>query len=478
MSVSAWSPLLHGRHAVLMVLLTLGVGVHAVDVFIVATVLPSIVVDIGGATFYTWATMVYIVASILGTASGAFVRATQGLRRGYIAAVLVFLAGSVGCAVAPHMLMLLAARATQGLGGGVLVALSYGMVSALYPEDLRARVLSMISGVWGAAALLGPLVGGVFAELAWWRGAFWFSLPVAMLLIQLVWRALPVDDVQRAAPSIPILRLALLGLGVFCVACSGQVASQGMRLGLIGSAAVLVVYTFHLDGQADQRLFPSQSLALTTPVGTAIWIFFLFGVASSQMSVFLPLVLQVLHGVSPLGAGYFSAVRSLAWTAAALCCAGLQGRRAQVAVLLGPLVMTCGVVGHTLVIVPGPLWLLGGCVVLTGIGIGVCFAHLSSWTIALARAGEEELTASCIPTAQSLGLAFGAATAGVVANAAGLATGVSPAVITVVASWVYGLCMLAPVAIAMLALRLLWLHGKRAPLPALDMQVTPGTGRR
>jgi MFS family permease len=471
MSASAWSPLFHGRRAALTVLLTLGVGVHAVDVFIVATVLPSIVVDIGGTAFYTWATMVYIVASILGTASGAFVRATQGLRRGYIAAVLVFLVGSVGCAVAPHMLVLLAARATQGLGGGVMVALSYGMVSALYPEDLRARVLSTISGVWGVAALLGPLVGGVFAELGWWRGAFWFSLPVSMLLIRLVWRALPVDDGQRTAPSIPILRLALLGLGVLCVACSGQIASQGVRLGLIGSAAILVVFTFHRDGQAAQRLFPSQALALATPVGTAIWIFFLFGVAASQMSVFLPLVVQVLHGVSPLGAGYVSAIRSLAWTAAALCCAGLQGRRVQVAVLLGPWLMTCGAVGQALVIVHGPLLLLVGFVVLTGLGIGACFAHLSSWTIAMARPGEEELTASCIPTAQSLGLAFGAATAGAIANAAGLAAGVSPAVIAVVATWVYGLCILAPAAIVMLALRLLWLHSKRPPLPARDMHV-------
>jgi MFS family permease len=451
------------------------VGVHAVDVFIVATILPSIVMDIGGAAFYTWATMVYIVASILGTASGAFVRATHGLRRGYIIGVLVFLVGSVGCAVAPHILVLLAARATQGLGGGVLVALSYGMVSALYPEELHARVLSTMSGVWGVAALLGPLVGGVFAELGWWRGAFWFSLPVSMLLIQLVWRALPVDAVQRAAPSIPIFRLALLGLGVLCVASSGQLASQGVRLGLIGSAAGLVMCTFHLDSQAAQRLFPSQSLALTTPVGTAIWMFFLFGAAASQMSVFLPLVVQVLHGVSPLGAGYFSAMRSLAWTAAALCCAGLQGHRVQVAVLLGPLLMTCGAVGQALVIVPGPLWLLGGFVALTGVGIGVCFAHLSSWTIAMARPGERELTASCIPTAQSLGLAFGAATAGAVANAAGLTTGVSPAVIAAVATWVYGWCILAPAVIAALALRLLWLGGKRRPGTALDRHITTGT---
>jgi MFS family permease len=342
----------------------------------------------------------------------------------------------------------------------VLVALSYGMVSALYPAELRTRVLSTISGVWGAAALLGPLLGGVFAELGWWRGAFWFSLPVALLLMQLVRRALSVDDLRRAAPPMPLLRLALLGSGVLGVASSGQVASLGLRLLLISSAALLVVLTFRLDARASQRLFPSQPLALTTPVGTAIWIFFLFGVISSQMSVFLPLVVQVLHGVSPLEAGYVAAIRSLAWTAAALCSAGLQGRKVHLAVVLGPLVMMAGSVGQALLIVDGTLLLLGVCIMLTGIGTGVCFAHLSGWTIAMARSGEEDLTASCIPTAQSLGLAFGAATAGVIANAAGLAADVSPGVIAAVATWVYGLSIVAPAALAVLALRLLWLRGQ------------------
>jgi MFS family permease len=207
-------------------------------------------------------------------------------------------------------------------------------------------------------------------------------------------------------------------------------------------------------------------------VGTAIWIFFLFGIISSQMSVFLPLVVQVLHGVSPLGAGYVAALRSLAWTAAALCSAGLQDRRVQIAIGLGPLVITAGAVGQALVIVHGPLLPLGVYIALTGIGTGVCFAHLSSWTIAMARAGEEDLTASCIPTAQSLGLAFGAATAGVVANVAGLATGVAPTVLATVATWVYGLSIVAPAALTILALRLLWLQGKWSTRPTPDVRVT------
>jgi MFS family permease len=156
MPASSWSMLLQGHRAAQTLLLTLAVGVPATSVFVVATILPSIVADIGGAAFYTWSTMLYTVASVLGTASGGFIKATLGLRRGYMACALVFLVGSMGCAIAPHMLVLLSARTIQGGGGGALIALSWGMVGALYPEDLRPRVLSTISGVWGARHSWGP----------------------------------------------------------------------------------------------------------------------------------------------------------------------------------------------------------------------------------------------------------------------------------------------------------------------------------
>jgi hypothetical protein len=301
-------------------------------------------------------------------------------------------------------------------------------------------------------------VGGVFAELGWWRGAFWVIVPVIMLVLYLVWHSLPSDDPTGKAPHVPLLRLALLGLGMLCVAWSGHVTPLGLRLVLLGSASAWVGLTFRCDAGAAHRLFPSQPLALTTPVGTGFWIVFLFGLMASQISVFLPLVLQILHGVSPLGAGYFAVLRSLAWTAAALGSAGLEGWQVRLATLLGPLVVTCGVVGQAVVVVDGALLLLGGCAVLTGVGQGLCFAHLNSWTIAAARPGEEDRTASWIPMAQQLGNAFGAAATGVVANAAGLAAGVSVSTVTAVATWVYGLSIVAPALIALLTLRVLWFH--------------------
>jgi hypothetical protein len=97
-------------------------------------------------------------------------------------------------------------------------------------------------------------------------------------------------------------------------------------------------------------------------------------------------------------------------------------------------------------------------VALIGAGIGFCFAHISSWSIAAARPGESILTASSIPTIQSLGIAFGAAIAGLVANTAGLATDISLATITAAATWVYRLGIIAPCVLAVLAWRLVWLQ--------------------
>lgn len=110
-------------------------------------------------------------------------------------------------------------------------------------------------------------------------------------------------------------------------------------------------------------------------------IVFLFGVTSSQISVFLPLVVQILPGVSPLVAGYFYVLRALAWTVAALGSAGLEGQRVRPATLLGPLVVTGGVAGQAVVVVDGSLFLLGGFAVLTGVGYGLCYTHLSRDTV-------------------------------------------------------------------------------------------------
>ena len=450
-----------GPHLPYTLILTLGIGVHAIGIHLLATVLPSVVADIGGATFYTWATMLYTVASIIGTACGGLLRATLDLRRGYLLGVLVVLVGWGGCAVAPHIAVLLIARAIQGFGSGLLVALAYSMVSEFYAETLRARILSAISGIWGVAALVGPLVGGLFATGGWWRGAFWVAIPVLLLLGGLAWRVLPAVAAHQVEGEFPSLRLALLGTGVLGVAASGHVASALWQLLLLGAAAALVGCSFRLDSRAAMRLFPSRPMSLGTPIGTAFWMFFLFGTTTSLITVFMPLFLSVLHGVSLLGAGYINALLSMSWTLLALGSAGLRDRQVRYAIVFGPLLMVSGAVGLRAFVVEGPLPILGLFVALTGAGIGLCFAHIGSWTMAAAPPGEGAVTAASIPMIQSLGIAFGAALAGMVANTAGLAQGLLPATVASAAVWVYQLSITPPLAMAILSGRLLWWRRRR-----------------
>ena len=88
------------------------------------------------------------------------------------AAAMLYMLGCLVSALSPDMLFMLAGRLAQGLGGGGLVAISFVGVVRLFPRELVPRAVAALSLVWGVSAFSGPLVGGLFAELQFWRGAF------------------------------------------------------------------------------------------------------------------------------------------------------------------------------------------------------------------------------------------------------------------------------------------------------------------
>ncbi|MFP6744865.1 MAG: MFS transporter [Alphaproteobacteria bacterium] len=375
-----------------------------------------------------------MVASIVGAASSAPIKAGLGLRRCYFLAALGFLVGSAICAVAPDMLVLLIGRVVKGLGGGLLIATNMMLVREVYPDDIRTRALSNLSAMWGIAAMVGPMIGGIFAEFGGWRGAFWFSVPLIILFSATAWRRLPSTIAAALVPRFPIYRLAMFGSGVMCVALAGNTDGHGARLALIVTAVALVALTFRRDHGARDRFFPTRPLSLFRPVGTAYWIMFLFTFTHSSIGVFMQLVVQVVHGATPLVAGYFTTIVVLSWTATTVAGAVLQGRAVRWAVALGPLLLVLGMAGVAVVATRGPLPLLAGFICLAGLGIGGCLAHMVNWTMSAVEPGEENVTASSIPTVRSLGIAFGSSSAGLIANTAGLGDGISVDTVTTAAN--------------------------------------------
>jgi predicted MFS family arabinose efflux permease len=139
------------------------------------------------------------------------------------------------------------------------------------------------------------------------------------------------------------------------------------------------------------------------------------------LPIYGPLFLQHLHGLTPLAAGYMIAGMSLAWTLGALAVASLPDRWSARMIVVGPLAMAGGLLGTAALMPAGPIAALFLPIALMGTGIGVCWAFVAHRVMSSARPGEENTAAAAVPTIHQVGMAFGAAAAGLVANASGLA---------------------------------------------------------
>nr|WP_249204784.1 MFS transporter [Achromobacter sp. Marseille-Q0513] len=457
--------MLHGANALRSIALAGGVALHAINVYIVTTILPSIIKDIGGLEYYAWNTTLFVVTSIVGSALSARLIQALGPKAAYLLAVAVFSAGSVVCALAPSMPWMLAGRSIQGLGGGVLFALSYALIRIVFDSALWSRAMALVSGMWGVATLCGPAIGGIFAQTGHWRLAFWTLLPVGALLALIV--AAKVggkSTVSDARPSpVPLATLGLLVASVLAITLASL--SKDLRWNLAGIAAGLAIALLiaRVDTRAGKKLLPSGAYTLATPLGSLYAIICLV-VAAITTEIFVPYFLQTIHGFSPLAAGYMTAAMAAGWTLAAMPSATRSGAAADGMMRLGPAVVLAALV-LLAILMPlpdafgSPAGLAGGALALAavGFGIGLGWPHLLTRVFNAAPAGQETLTSSSITTVQLYATALTAALAGVITNSAGLAQpgGVEGA--RQAALWLFAAFSVAPA----LALVLLIRHLRR-----------------
>ncbi|SFU65860.1 Major Facilitator Superfamily protein [Polaromonas sp. YR568] len=198
---TGWAALLTGVNAIRTLALVGGVALHAINLYIGTTILPSVVRDIGGLEYYAWNTALFVVASIISAAIATQVLGKLGPRFAYVLGAAIFATGSLACALAPSMPVMLAGRVVQGFGGGLLLALPYAMIRLLYDEALWSRAIGLLSGMWGVATLVGPAIGGVFAQMDAWRWAFGALIPAAALFTVLAVCVIPRRNTVQSQSS-------------------------------------------------------------------------------------------------------------------------------------------------------------------------------------------------------------------------------------------------------------------------------------
>ncbi|MGC0422657.1 MFS transporter [Embleya sp. AB8] len=177
-----------------------GAGIlMTLDVTIVNVALPDIADDLGARLGgLQWVVSAYTLAFAALLLAAGSVSDRIGRRRVFGAGVALFTVASAACAFAPNVGTLITFRGVQGVGAAMVMATSLALLAAVYTGRARQTAIGVYSGISGAAAALGPLVGGALVDGLGWRWIFLINLPVGILVVLGTWRKLP-DDATTAA---------------------------------------------------------------------------------------------------------------------------------------------------------------------------------------------------------------------------------------------------------------------------------------
>jgi predicted MFS family arabinose efflux permease len=357
------------------------------------------------------------------------------------------------------MPVFLIGRSLQGFGGGMLLAFAYAMIRLVFAESLWPRAIAIVSGMWGAATLVGPAIGGTFAELGIWRAAFWALVPLCLLFAALAAAVLPKPPADRSPqPPLPAIQLVSLVAAVISLSATGIATERSWILAGIAAAAVFLAVLVRVDRQSRSRLFPSGAFLLAGPLFALYATTSLLEGSVAPSEIFAPLFLQVLHGQTPLLAGYLAALLGGGWTIGSFLSSGANGRTVSRYIAACPVVALAGMLGLAVLLPrssdggwPALAPLSAGLTAI-GLGIGIGWPHLLTRVLKSVRPDEQDLASASLTTMQLLATAIGSALAGMIANFAGLADPGGPIGISHAAFWLYAGFSLMP-ALAILTVR-------------------------
>ena len=423
-NAGSWRALLGRERIGTSTVLAGGVALYATNEFLTISLLPSTVAEIGGQRFYAWVVTVYLVGSVMAAAAVNPLLMRFGPRASYLVTLLLFGAGTVGCAIAPTMELLLVARTVQGAAGGLLAGLGYAVINAALPNWLWTRASALVSAMWGISVIIGPAMGGVFAQFGIWRWAFGSLAIATAAMAALVPSALPPRDHGDATPTlltrIPVWSLLLLGGAALSISLAGVQRTAAAIVGLLAFGVALVACFLVVDRRMRATVLPRAAFG----AGTLKWMYVTLGVlmAATMVDMYVPLYGQRLAGMAPVAAGFLGAVLAVGWTVSEIASASVNRARTIIGlVAASPVIMAIGLGLAALVLADHPtVMVIAAWVValfIAGAGVGVAWPHLSAWIMGFVDDPVEAgAAAAAINTVQLISGAFGAGLAGVVVN--------------------------------------------------------------
>ena len=403
------------RRNLIFVAVLLGMLLAALDQTIVATALPTVVADLGGAGHQSWVVTSYLLASTIVTAIVGKLGDLFGRKAVFQVSVVFFLVGSVLCGLSGSMTMLVASRALQGIGGGAIMVTAMAVIGEVIPLRDRGRYQGALGAVFGITTVIGPLLGGFFTDHLTWRWAFWINIPVAMVVLAVGAVAIP-SLAKAAKPVIDYAGILFVGLGAsgLTLATSwggGTYAwTSPVIIGLFAaSAAALVVFVW-VETRAAEPILPIRLFA--SPVFTVCCILgFIVGFAMLGALTFLPTFMQFVDGVSATTSG----LRTLPMVAGMLITSigsgNIVGRtgRYKVFPVAGTAIMAVAFLLLSTMDAATPTWQQSVFLFVLGSGIGLCMQVLVLVVQNTASFADLGVATSGVTFFRTIGSSFGAA---------------------------------------------------------------------
>lgn len=283
--------------------LVLAMLLAALDQNIVAVALPRIGADLHGMATLSWVVSAYLIGSTVSTPLFGKLGDLFGRRRALSRAILIFVLGAAGCALAPSMPFLVVARTLQGIGGGAVIAVSQAAVADVVAPRERGRYQIYFSGVHVVASVAGPVAGGLLTEHLSWHWIFWLNLPLGLLALLVARRALARVPVPQEHAPIDVAGALLLSAAL--VSLLAGITRIGMGVPVFAplqllayAVALALLYAFVLqERRAPEPLLPLSLLAIPT-VRLSCFILFVGYMQLIALSVLVPMRSQMLLGAA------------------------------------------------------------------------------------------------------------------------------------------------------------------------------------
>ena len=288
--------------------LALGMLMACMDGTIVGTCGMTIAKDLKGEELYSWMITAYLLCEtamvpIAGKMSDRF-----GRKPLFLIGLLLFIGGSVAAGLSTSMEMLIAFRAVQGLGGGIVMPVAMASVADFYAPEDRGKVQGMLGAVFGVGSGIGPLVGGAICTYISWHWVFYINVPIAIVCFLLTMRKFPSSEAKNLKRidyfGISVLTLLILDILLYFQWIGDEMRFISPRSGMMIAGAIILLLAFiRIERRAEDPVITPKLVHKRTVVLSAIYLFIL-GFAMIGSLTYIAMYITAVYDYDALHCGY------------------------------------------------------------------------------------------------------------------------------------------------------------------------------